>query len=100
PDGRTISVVNRPVAGTNYWVGIHDDITERRRVERRNALLDEQEARRARIEEAIVWFRQSVEGVLATVSDSVAAMQSTASVLAATSRDSAAQTVGAVDTSN
>src|SRR5262245_49403267 len=31
---------------------------------------------------------------------SVAAMQSTASVLAATSRDSAAQTVGAVDTSN
>jgi methyl-accepting chemotaxis protein len=100
PDGRTISVVNRPVAGTNYWVGIHDDITERRRVERRNALLDEQEARRARIEEAIAWFRQSVEGVLATVSDSVAAMQSTAGVLAATSRDSAAQTVGAVDTSN
>jgi methyl-accepting chemotaxis protein len=100
PDGRAISVVNRPIAGTIYWVGIHDDITERRLVERRNALLDEQEARRARVEEAIAWFRQSVEGVLATVADSVTAMQSTASVLAATSRETTAQTVGAVQTSN
>jgi methyl-accepting chemotaxis protein len=100
PDGRAISVVNRPIAGTVYWVGIHDDITERRLVERRNALLDEQEARRARVEEAIAWFRQSVEGVLTTVADSVTAMQSTASVLAGTSRETTAQTVGAVHTSN
>jgi methyl-accepting chemotaxis protein len=100
PDGRAISVVNRPIAGTIYWVGIHDDITERRLVERRNALLDEQEARRARVEEAIAWFRQSVEGVLTTVADSVTAMQSTASVLAETSRETTAQTVGAVHTSN
>jgi methyl-accepting chemotaxis protein len=100
PDGRAISVVNRPIAGTIYWVGIHDDITERRRVERRNALLDEQEARRARVEEAIAWFRQSVEGVLTTVADSVAAMHLTASLLAATSRETTAQTAGAVHTSN
>jgi PAS fold len=33
PDGRVISVINRPIAGTIYWVGIHDDITERRMVE-------------------------------------------------------------------
>ena len=99
-DGRAISVVNRPIAGTIYWVGIHDDITERRRVERRNALLDEQEARRARVEEAIAWFRQSVEGVLTTVADSVAAMHLTASLLAATSRETTAQTAGAVHTSN
>jgi methyl-accepting chemotaxis protein len=100
PDGRAISVVNRPIPGSIYWVGIHDDITERRRIERRNALLDEQEARRAKIEEAIAWFHASVEGVLKTVADSVTAMQSTASVLAATSRETAAQTVGAVQTSN
>ena len=100
PDGRVISVINRPIAGTIYWVGIHDDITEPRMVERRNALLDEQEARRASLEEAIAWFQQSVEGVLATVSDSVAAMQSTAAVLAATSRETAAHTVGAVRTSS
>ena len=100
PDGRAISVVNRPIPGSNYWVGIHDDITERRLVERRNALLDEQEVRRARIEEAIAGFHQSVDGVLKTVADSVTAMQSTASVLAATSRETAAQTFGAVQTSN
>ena len=100
PDGRAVSVVNRPIPGSNYWVGTHDDITERRAAERRSALLDEQEARRALIEEAIVWFRQSVEGVLKTVADSVAAMQSTASVLAATSNECTSQTAGAVQTSS
>ena len=100
PDGRAVSVVNRPIPGSNYWVGTHDDITERRAAERRSALLDEQEARRALIEEAIAWFRQSVEGVLKTVGDSVAAMQSTASVLAATSNECTSQTAGAVQTSS
>ena len=99
PDGRAVSVVNRPIPGSIYWVGTHDDITERRAAERKSALLDEQEARRAAIEEAIAWFRQSVEGVLNTVADSVAAMQSTASALAATSNESTAQTAGAVQTS-
>jgi methyl-accepting chemotaxis protein len=100
PDGRAISVVNRPIPGSIYWVGTHDDITERRAAERKNALLDEQEARRAVVEEAIAWFRESVEGVLKTVADSVAAMQTTATVLAATSNESTAQTAGAVATSN
>jgi methyl-accepting chemotaxis protein len=100
PDGRAVSVVNRPIPGSTYWVGTHDDITERRAAERRSALLDEQEARRALIEEAIAWFRQSVEGVLKTVADSVAAMQSTASVLAATSNQCTSQTAGAVQTSS
>jgi methyl-accepting chemotaxis protein len=100
PDGRAVSVVNRPIPGSNYWVGTHDDITERRAAERRSALLDEQEARRALIEEAIAWFRQSVEGVLKTVADSVAAMQSTASALAATSNECTSQTAGAVQTSS
>jgi methyl-accepting chemotaxis protein len=100
PDGRAVSVVNRPIPGSIYWVGTHDDITERRAAERKNALLDEQEARRAVVEEAIAWFRESVEGVLKTVADSVAAMQTTASVLAATSNESTAQTAGAVQTSN
>ena len=100
PDGRAVSVVNRPILGSIYWVGTHDDITVRRAAERKNALLDEQEVRRAVVEEAIAWFRESVEGVLKTVADSVAAMQTTASVLAATSNESTAQTAGAVQTSN
>jgi NO-binding membrane sensor protein with MHYT domain len=28
PDGRAVSVVNRPILGSIYWVGTHDDITE------------------------------------------------------------------------
>ncbi len=42
PDGRAISVVNRAIPGGAYWVGTHDDITERRSAERKNTLLDEQ----------------------------------------------------------
>ena len=43
PDGRAISVVNRQIPGGRYWVGTHDDITERRSAERKSALLGEQE---------------------------------------------------------
>lgn len=100
PDGRAISVVNRAIPGGGYWVGTHDDITERRSAEQKSALLGEQEARRAVVDEAIMWFRGSVEGVLKTVSDSVAALKSTATELSATSNETAAQTQGAVHTSN
>jgi methyl-accepting chemotaxis protein len=100
PDGRAIAVVNRAIPGGRYWVGTHDDITERRAAEQKNALLGEQETRRAAVDEAIVWFRGSVEGVLKTVTDSVAALQATASELSATSNETSTQTVGAVETSN
>jgi diguanylate cyclase (GGDEF)-like protein/PAS domain S-box-containing protein len=33
PDGRAISVINRPFAG-GYWVGTHEDVSDRRRAER------------------------------------------------------------------
>jgi len=97
PDGRAISVVNRAIPGGRYWVGTHDDITERRLA---SALLKEQEARRAVVDEAIGWFRGSVEGVLKTVADSIAAMKSTAAALSTSSTDTSAQTTGAVRTSN
>ncbi|MBV1698530.1 MAG: PAS-domain containing protein [Hyphomicrobiales bacterium] len=99
-DGRAISVVNRAIPGSHYWVGTHDDITERRAAERKNALLSDQEARRAVVEEAIAWFRESLEGVLQTVGASVAAMKATATALSATSRETTAHTAGAVETSN
>ena len=99
PDGRSIAVVNRPIPGGAYWIGTHHDITERRKAERKSAQLTEQEARRAALEEAIAWFRHSVEGVLETVADSVAAMQATAGTLSATSHDTATRTAGAVKTS-
>jgi methyl-accepting chemotaxis protein len=100
PDGRSIAVVNRAIPGGDYWIGTHDDITERRKAERQNALLGEQAARRVVVDEAIAWFRQSVEGVLAAVADGVAALKSTATGLSATSSESEAHTAGAVETSN
>jgi methyl-accepting chemotaxis protein len=100
PDGRAISVVNRAIPGGRYWLGTHDDITERRLAEQKSALLGEKEARRAVVDDAIAWFRDSVEGVLKTVTDSVTAMKLTATVLSTTSNETTAQTVGAVRTSN
>jgi methyl-accepting chemotaxis protein len=101
PDGRAISVDNRPIPGSRYWVGTHDDITERRSAERKSAALGEHEARRrALVDEAIGRFRKSVEGVLLTVADSVAAMKSTSTVLSATSNETTTHTAGAVHTSN
>jgi methyl-accepting chemotaxis protein len=93
-------VVNRAIPGGRYWVGTHDDITERLSAEQKTAQLTQQEARRAMVDDAIVWFRGSVEGVLKTVTESVASMKSTATVLSTTSNDTTAETTGAVRTSN
>jgi methyl-accepting chemotaxis protein len=100
PDGRAISVVNRAIPGGAFWVGTHDDITDRRQAERKDALLDEQDARRAVVDEAIAWFRQSVEGVLKTVADGVATMKSTAGTLSVVSNESGTHSHDAVHTSN
>jgi methyl-accepting chemotaxis protein len=100
PDGRAISVVNRAIPGGAYWIGTHDDITERRKAERENALLGEQAARRAVLDEAIIVFRQSIESVLGAVANGVAAMKSTATELSATSNETETQTAGAVHTSS
>jgi methyl-accepting chemotaxis protein len=99
-DGRSVAVVNRAIPGGKFWLGTHHDITARRAAERKSALLSEQESRRAIIEEAITWFRSSVEGVLQTVTDSVTAMKSTAAALSTTSSDTTTRTAGAVRTSN
>ena len=100
PDGRSIAVVNRAIPGGAYWLGTHHDITARRAAERKSALLGEQATRRAAIDEAIAWFRSNVEGVLTTVTDSVAATKATAAALSARSNESATHTEGAVRISN
>jgi methyl-accepting chemotaxis protein len=99
-DGRAIAIVNRPIPGGAYWIGTHHDITERRKIERQAALLGEQETRRAVVDEAIAWFRQSAEDVLKTVADGVATMKTTASALSATSNETTTHTEGALRTSN
>jgi methyl-accepting chemotaxis protein len=99
-DGRSISVINRAIPGGGYWLGTHHDITARRAAERNSALLSEQAARRAVLDDAIVWFRGCVESALNTVSECAATMKTTAAGLSATSNDTATHTAGAVRTSN
>jgi NO-binding membrane sensor protein with MHYT domain/methyl-accepting chemotaxis protein len=97
PDGRDISVVNRPIAdGGNYWIGTHADISEQLRVERERASIDEQRDRRASIESAIVSFRGSVESTLRSFSQTTDALRSTSSLLSKASGESAAQASGAM----
>jgi PAS domain-containing protein len=99
PDGRTISVVNKPIPGGAYWVGTHDDITERRVAERRSASAAEQESRRAVIDSAISSFRESIEAALRTVAASTAEMKDTANALSASSNETSRQATDAVHTS-
>jgi methyl-accepting chemotaxis protein len=100
PDGRSIAVVNRSIPGGKYWIGTHHDITLRRKAEMKSAMLSEQEARRAAVEEAITWFRGSAEDALKIVAESVASMKSTATELSVTSNETAVHTAGAVQTSD
>jgi methyl-accepting chemotaxis protein len=100
PDGRSILVINRPIAGGGHWVGTHEDITERLLAEKQRQSLTEQEQRRAVVDAAIAAFRESVATVLRMVGDSTAAMRSTATGLAQISGDTAERTRGAVQTSD
>jgi methyl-accepting chemotaxis protein len=76
-NGRFIAIVNRPM-GDGGWVATHEDVTEQRLAELKDSSMKELENRRAMIENAIAGFRQRVETVLKSVSDSTAAMQATA----------------------
>ena len=67
PDGRSILVINRPIAGGRHWIGTHEDITERLMAEQQRQSLTEQEERRAAVDAAILSFRESVESELLMV---------------------------------
>src|ERR1051325_10623543 len=83
-DGRTILVTNRPMPGGG-WVATHEDITDRRDAERERAVMQEQQARRTVIEQAIAAFRRRIEDHLRTVADGAMTMRSTAGTLLANS---------------
>lgn len=98
-DGIVICVINRPMADGG-WVATHDDITERRDAERERALMQEQEQRRAMIEQAIAAFRQRIEELLHTVTEGAMAMRATAGTLLDNSGHASRRAVGAVTSSN
>src|SRR5262249_9469402 len=77
PDGRSILVINRPIAGGRHWIGTHENITERLIAEQQRQSLTEQEQRRAAVDAAISSFRESVESGLRMVNDNTASMRAT-----------------------
>ena len=85
-NGRFIAVVNRPTADGG-WVGTHDDITERRQMERERDEMAVHEARRATIEAAITSFRERMDTVLKTVYGSADAMKATSMTLSRSSSE-------------
>ena len=94
-DGRTICVINKPMADGG-WVATHEDITERRDAENERASMQEQQQRRSIIERAIAAFRQRVEEHLRTATEGAKAMRDTATTLFANSNRTSESATGAV----
>ncbi len=100
PDGRAVSVLNKPVQNGKYWIGTHDDITDRIQAERQGAAMVEQERRRTEIESEIGSFRESAETLLQTVGESTAALNAIAIALSNSSRFTSERTERAAGSSN
>jgi methyl-accepting chemotaxis protein len=98
-DGRSISVINRPMGGGG-WVATHEDITGRRDAERERISMQEQQQQRAAIDQAIAAFRRQVEDHLKTVTEGAKTMRSTAATLFSNSGRTLDNTDGAVSASN
>jgi len=83
-DGRTISLVVRPLPGGG-WVSTHADVTQQRVAEKERDSLRRREEHRAIIDAAIAAFRTRTESVLMTVGQSAAAMKTAAKSFLTTS---------------
>ena len=97
--GRVLLVKNHPRKGGG-WIGTHEDVTERRQAQQQHANLQHQEERRAKIENAILAFRERVENLLRTVADSAGEMRATAAGLFNASGHTSQRAESAVQTSN
>jgi methyl-accepting chemotaxis protein len=97
--GRLLLVKNHPMQGGG-WIGTHEDITDRREAEEQRATVQQQEARRVAVENAITAFRQRAENLLQIVADSAGKMRSTAAGLFDASGHTSQRTESAVRTSN
>jgi methyl-accepting chemotaxis protein len=98
PDGRTVAIAERMMPGGG-WVATHDDVTEQHSVEQQRAAMRATEERRAKVEAAIVKFRERMEEVLRTVGENASAMKSTATTLFASSNQTSERAESAVQAS-
>jgi methyl-accepting chemotaxis protein len=99
PEGRVLLVTNRPMADGG-WVATHEDITERRNAELERIGIQQQQAQREAVDEAIRSFRQRAEELLRTVAEGAIAMRSTAGVLLESSGRTAKCAESALSASN
>src|SRR5271169_4489878 len=97
--GRLLLVKNHPMK-SGGWIGTHEDITERRQAEQQRTAMQHQEERRAVIENAISAFRERVENLLRTVTDSAGEMRVTAAGLFSASGHTSKRAESAVQSSN
>ena len=98
-DGRDLLVMNHPVEGGG-WIGVHEDVTERRATEQQQTALQLQEERRIMLEGAISTFRLRAESLLHSVTERTAQMRSMAAELSNASGASSRSAAIAVSTSN
>jgi methyl-accepting chemotaxis protein len=98
-NGRHLLVMNHPVKGGG-WIGVHEDVTERRESEQQQTALRLQEERRMMLEGAISTFRLRAESLLHSVTDRAAQMRSMATELSNASGASSRSAEIAVSTSN
>jgi methyl-accepting chemotaxis protein len=82
------------------WVATHEDITEQHRLEQQRNHMVAQETRRASIDGAIASFRERIEQLLGTVTNSSNAMKTTATTLFASSEQTSQRAEGALKESN
>lgn len=94
-DGRTVHALNHPMRGGG-WVSTHEDVTEQQHAEAERAAIRDQEQRRGVIDAAIATFRPQMESLLNSVSESAAAMHSTATTLFGSSQQTSQRAEGAV----
>jgi len=81
-NGRILRVTNHPMKHGG-WVTTHEDITAQRETVQQLAIMQDQEQRRAAVDEAIATFRRRAEGLLQTVLGRAHDMRETATSLAA-----------------
>jgi len=98
-DGRIVLAINEPLRDGG-WVSTHEDVTEQQKAGQERAAIDEQEQRRAAIDDAIGAFRPQAEQLLTSVSDSATAMHATASALHVSSDHTSQRADGAAQAFN
>ena len=79
-DGRIVLAKNLKLPNGG-WLSTHEDVTAQRRAEEERAVIRGQEQRRAAVDTSIASFQPRAETLLSSVSDSAAAMRSTAGAL-------------------